>query len=168
MCAPLSQVGGSSFAVSIQLSKDLPLLWGFESIFEARWPRFNPPYKPLGTDVQVWGPCLMLRRLGNGRPRQCPSMPLREGCARGLARVGLSCTDPLTFTFPPHPDSSCMPRAHARHFMLSSIAILGNHSLPCPKSLSVSRSLYYTHVPCLLVWYIVRNLVLAFFGVLLP
>ena len=45
MCAPLSQVGGSSFALSIQLSKDLPLVWGFESNFEARWPRNNPPSK---------------------------------------------------------------------------------------------------------------------------
>ena len=65
----------------------------------------------------------------------------------------LSCTDPLTFTFPPHPDSSCMSRAHARYFMLSSIAILGNyphsvailgnHSLPFPELLSVSRSLLH-------------------------
>ena len=77
MCAPLSQVGGSSFAVSIQLFKDLPLLWGFESILEARWPRFNYPWKRCRSDVQVWGPCFLLRRLGIGRPRQCPSLPLR-------------------------------------------------------------------------------------------
>ena len=48
----------------------------------------QPPFKALQTDVQVWGPCFMLRRLGVGGPMPCPSMPLNEGCAPSLARVG--------------------------------------------------------------------------------
>ena len=86
MCAPLSQVGGSSFAVSIQLFKDLPLLWGFESILEARWPRFNYPWKEaLQIRCSGVGPLLLAAPLSGWKTQAVPILAASLGLCSELS-----------------------------------------------------------------------------------